>query len=155
MTTTGSTKIQTVENAFGLDRRVVAPKPGDRLGIEFPITNSGPLSVKITRVGQPFSPWGTVGDPSHQDSTSVGQVTFATWPSPQHFRAGPLTLAPGESAQVKISFNFLDCATVPGSRSPINSATTVAVTYTTFGFSHTREIALGAAYSIVGMPTCP
>lgn len=155
MTTTGSAKVQTVENAFGTDWRVVAPKPGDRLGIEFPITNSGPLSVKITRVGQPFNPRGTVGDLSHQESTSVGQVTFATWPSPESFRGGPLTLAPGENAQVRISFSVLPCAKVAAFRGRIDYATTVAVTYATLGFSHTRQIALGAAYSIVELPTCP
>ncbi|MDQ6874252.1 MAG: hypothetical protein M3042_04190, partial [Actinomycetota bacterium] len=152
--TTGSTQIRTLENAWGTDYRIVSPKAGDHFDIYFAIANSGALPVTITRIAQPFNSRGTVGDPSHPDSTSAGQVSFATGPSLQDFRSGPVTLAPGGNAQVRLSFTVLDCATVADPRL-VSSGTTVTVTYRTFGFSHTREIAVGDAVSAVGMPTCP
>lgn len=152
--TTSPTKVQVVDNWSGTRFRIIAPKAGDRFEMFFALANSGPLSVSIDGVEQPFYPQGKPGDHSHPHSTTNGQVAFSDQRPNSTFQRGPFTLAPGESVQIRFTFSVPPCAT-SAPDGVDRGGTLLAVRYHVLGISHTQWVDVGRAYSVASLPTCP
>jgi hypothetical protein len=150
----GLENVVTIDNAFGQEYRVVGAGAGDEITMLFPLDNHGPLGVTILDIGQPFNPWGTVGDRMHIDQTSLGRVTRALDSSEQEWvPLTPFALPAGGHTQIRLAFDVLDCATVESETG--SSATTVEVTYRVLGVNRTEQVPLGYAVSIDSLPHCP
>jgi hypothetical protein len=67
----------------------------------------------------------------------------------------PFTLGAGQHIELKITFDVLDCATVPGMAGGRQTVTTAPVIYRVLGITRTVDVPLGYAFSIESLPSCP
>jgi hypothetical protein len=141
-----------ITNVMGTEYVVTEPKPGDRVGLVVPITNTGRYPIRIVAVQAPFT----------RDQVTDVQAFRSKdlWTGGAPFvRLRPFTLGPGKTRGIAVAVR-VSCrvgpwqAASPQEGSASITATSVRVTYRFLGFTAATRIPLDYALTLQNPPRC-
>lgn len=141
-----------ITNVMGTEYVVTEPKPGDRVGLVVPITNTGRYPIRIVAVQAPFTRYHVTGAQAFRSRDLwTGGAPFVS--------LRPFTLGPGKTRGIAVAAR-VTCrsghrqALSPQKGSASVTATSVRVTYRFVGFTTATRIPLDYPLTLQNPPQC-
>ena len=149
-----SVEVRQIDNHFGTEYRVVTARPGGHLVLTFDLSvpSDAAFGVTVDTVGSPMPLSGSSSYVGWVDSADVRSKFLGPTPRPS-LADGPVRIDPGQIAIVTVDLTMATCDRY--SRTAAWATfTTVPVTYSALGITHTVDLPFTYAVSMGRTPTC-